>query len=372
MIALDASFTRHDESPVTSIIVLIWNGREHVSECFRTIFEQDDSDFEVIAVDNGSTDDSITWIQTHYPTVRIISSPKNRGYCGGMNLGIRHAQGEYIFLLNQDISLDASCLRNLTRTMKNASTNVIGVFPKVVFYSLPHFINAFGVRWYEQCHWRDTRVGLFDAGQFTDTETVFGSIFPAVMFKRSLFEKIGGFDECFWSYCEDFDVCYRAGVMGYTFLAQPSSEIRHKYRASSRDTSDPLWSRYWFVRNYLMVFLKNYEWKNLRLYARIIFLRYYWLSFKNAWHHRTWSEVKMYLKVAVNLMFHLPHILVERRSIQKQRKVSDREIWSTGSIEEFNIYHVDGNIVLSLNALRAAVRNEMYDYQIGERGYSSI
>ena len=115
----------------------------------------------------------------------------NEGFCKGMNRGVQEARGELVLLLNQDLALHPDCFRELVAAFDNPPEDnlivgsssgdrpVIGVFPKVLFYSLPTFINAFGVEWYESCHWRDSRVGLPDLGGFDRPETVFGSIFPS-------------------------------------------------------------------------------------------------------------------------------------------------------------------------------------------------
>ncbi|MBN1355492.1 glycosyltransferase family 2 protein [bacterium] len=358
--------------PRTSIIVLSYNGMKHLPECLESIYDQTDTDFELIVVDNASRDGSPQWVTNHYPTARLIKLCRNQGFCRGMNRGVAEAVGEYLFLLNQDIVLDTECLGNLAGEMESRSKTWIGAFPKVVFYDAPEFINAFGVRWYETCHWRDTRVGLADFGQYKTPEQVFGSIFPAVLLRRDRFNEIGRFDPLFWSYNEDFDLCYRAALFGYKFVAVPASVIRHKYRASSRDLSDPLWSRYWFVRNYFLVFLKNYQLKNLLKYRRIIFMRYMGFSMKEAWKTGRFKEVLVYGKIIVSLVFRVPWILKRRFFIQLHRKISDREIWSYGTVEEHNIYHYNGCIVLSLKSFRAAVIGEKYPYTIGDVTYSSI
>ncbi len=360
------------ETPLTSIIILAFNGMKHLPECLETVTDQSSPDNEIIVVDNGSTDGSPDWVAECYPGVRLIRSRKNRGYCGGMNLGIQHATGRYVFLLNQDIALDPRCVSEMEQAMNDAPENTLGGFPKVLFYDMPDFINSFGVNWYENCHWRDARVGLPDLGQYKSPEFVFGSIFPAVMFKRRGFLEIGGFDPVFWSYCEDFDICYRANILGFRLLAIPGAVMKHKYRASSKDKSDPLWSRYWFVRNYLLVFLKNYEWKNLVKYRYIISMRYMGHAFRQAWQARRRREVLTYLKVMFSLLINSPRIIRNRRWIQKNRKLPDEAVWKIGLVEEFNIYHVDGNIVLSLNAMRAALDGEEYTYPIHDREYRSV
>ncbi len=360
------------DSPRITVVILSFNGMEHLPELFQSLSRQSADDFEVVVVDNNSEDGSPEWVSKNYPHVHLIRSGKNLGFCAGMNLGISTGRGEYVFLLNQDTVLDPNCIKILGETLESKSETWIGAFPMVRFYHAPMFINAFGADWYADCQWRDTRVGLPDLGQFTEPEQVFGSIFPAVMFRRDKILEIGAFDAMFWSYNEDFDVCYRTAVFGYKFIAVPSAILFHKYRASSRDTSDPLWSRYWFVRNYFLVFLKNYERKSLIRYWRILFLRYMGFSFKAALNSRNYKEMRLYLRILAWLVFRSPWIFKRRFFIQLHRKIPDNKIWKYGKIEQYNLYHYDGAIVLSLRSLRAANENEDYEYRIGDQIYRSI
>ncbi|MBN1879862.1 glycosyltransferase family 2 protein [bacterium] len=356
--------TDHD-APTLSVIVLSFNGMEHLPECLSSICNQPYQNFELIIVDNGSTDGSVDYLRDHWPVAQLVALPNNEGFCRGMNRGIRAARGELVLLLNQDLALQPNSLSNLVDTFthppidnhpavnKQPDRPVLGVFPKVMFYSMPSFINAFGVDWFESCHWRDSRVGLPDLGGLNESETVFGSIFPAVLFHRNRFLNIGGFDEIFWSYCEDFDVCYRGNILGYRFITAPDAIVLHKYRTSSRDTTDPLWSRFWFLRNYLLVFLKNYETRNLRRYGGRIFHRYLGNGIRHAWNTRNKAELILHLRVIGSLIKHMHHIILSRRFIRRNRKMEDELLWKKESVEDYNPFHVEGSIVLSLKSIRA-------------------
>jgi len=345
---------------------------EHLRDCLESIQTQLHQDCELIVVDNHSQDGSADWIAENYPDIHLIRSEKNLGFSGGMNLGIRNAGGRYLLLLNQDIVLDSGCFDSLKTASGNSGNNIIGYFPKVVFYQAPGFLNAYGSNWYESCHWRDSRVGLPDLQRFQNREFVFGSIFPAVMLEKNRFLEMGGFDTVFWSYCEDFDVCYRAQIFGYQFELVPDAKIRHKYRKSSRDDEDPLWSRFWFLRNYIMVFLKNYEPRNLRQYGKQIYRKYLGNTLRSALRTRNWAEVRLIQKVIISLVFRLPWIILKRLPIQKRRVKTDQEIWQKGRVEPLNLYHVDDCIVLSMKSMRAAVYGEKFEYEVEGKTYSTL
>ncbi len=351
--------------PNLSVIILSYNGMAHLPECIRSIQAQHYAGYELIVVDNGSTDGSPQYIAETFPEIRLVKLNTNMGFCEGMNRGMKQANGKLALLLNQDISLHPDCFTALMDTWKHPPPDmllenahqqhrpVIGVFPKIVFHHAALFINAFGVEWNQYCHWHDNRVGLPDLGAFDQPETVFGSIFPAVLFDRQTFLDIGGFDNRFVSYCEDFDVCYRSNILGYRFVTAPRAVIRHKYRASSTDTTNPLEARFIFLRNYMLVFLKNYQLINLFRYGPGIFHRYLWSTFRHSVITRNKSEMLMVLRILGSLAKRIPHIIRQRRRLSRLRQFDDKTFWSTEKVEDYNPFHVENSIVLSLRSLRA-------------------
>jgi GT2 family glycosyltransferase len=379
-------------APRLSVVVLSYNGMAHLPECIQSVYAQTYTDYELIVVDNGSIDGSPAYLEREWSQVKLIKLTENKGFCVGMNRGVSEAQGQLVLLLNQDLILDQDCFgemvasfdsppddqpllsddpsvsdigahqhdppRNFRQESHSPPRPVMGVFPKVLFYFAPEFVNAFGADWYESCHWRDARVGLADMGAFETSETVFGSIFPAVLLEKSRFLDIGGFDPVFRSYCEDFDVCYRSNILGYRFVTAPKARIRHKYRASSTDVSNPLQSRFWFLRNYLLVFLKNYEWRNLRHHGFRIFSRYLGQSIRHAIRTRNRTELLLYFRVIGSLVKQTPSIIRSRKRIQNSRTFSDECFWRKEKVEDYNPYHVEGSIVLSLESMRTARSRE--------------
>ena len=354
--------------PRLTAVVLSYNGMSHLPGCLDSIAAQTLDLFQLIVVDNGSTDGSADYVQQHHPTARLIRLTGNTGFCKGMNVGAQSADAELVLLLNQDITIHPDCFRQLLETWDEPPEDCLddragvvsprpglGVFAKIMFYDAPSVINSFGVDWFKETHWRDYRVGLPDAPDLDRSETVFGSIFPAVMFHRQRFLDMGAFDELFWSYCEDFDVCYRGNILGYRFITSPKAMIHHKYRASSTDKSDPLRSRFWFIRNYLLVFLKNYRLGLLMKHGRQIYRRYLGNALTIAKRNGNAPEVKMYRRILLSLLKHSPRILMRRRWVQKRRVIQDEVLWrNTSPIEDFNIFHVEDCPVLSLLSMRYA------------------
>lgn len=354
-----------------SVIIVNWNGKRHLEECLDSLVRQSYSDLEIIMVDNASTDGSVEFVRANYPQVIVIENKTNMGFSGGNNLGIARSSGKYLFLLNNDTVVDEGCISELVRVIEEKGEDCIGVFPKVNFYDEPMFINSYGVVWNWKYYWRDNRIGLLDIGQYTVPERIFGAIFPALLVRKDAFAAIGMFDDYFFSYGEDFDICYRANIMGYNFYLAPSARVLHKYRASSGERGDPLWAHYFFLRNYIVVFLKNYETVNLIAHLPRILWRYIISQVVAAIKYKTNGGVRMVLGIARDLMLEFPRIIRKRRWVQVRRKRRDREIWDFSEVEDYNIFHYNNAIVLSrLNLDTAATGRQ--EYKVGDRVYSNM
>jgi hypothetical protein len=340
---------------VVSIIIVNYNGLPYLKECLASIQEQSYPEIEVICVDNGSQDGSPEFIQQNYPHIKIIVNEKNLGFCRGNNLGILAAKGEYVFLLNNDTKLEASCVENMVREIEQKPPHCIGVIPKVLFYDEPLLINSYGVIWHHKYHWRDNRCGLLDLGQFKTSEKVFGSMFAAILFKKKELIKIGLFDEDYFCYGEDFDISYRVNIFGYTFFTAPQAIVYHKFRTSSRDREQPEWAFYYFTRNYLLTFFKNYQFRSLLANFKQIVSLYYWNWFKYFLRTHQWQKLWLYPRVAFWLFFHLGKIIKKRKFIEVNRKLEDSEVWDySDSIGSYNLFHYNNHPVLSLRNLYTA------------------
>ncbi|MBW1975372.1 MAG: glycosyltransferase family 2 protein [Deltaproteobacteria bacterium] len=314
------------KNPEVSVIVVNYNGKHHLQGCLDSLRSQSFRDFEIILVDNGSEDGSVDFVLEHYPEVILVENKENRGFCGGNNDGIAVSKGKYLFLLNNDTVLDKECLNALYSAVKSSPDTCFGIFPKVLFADAPTFINSYGVVWNYRCLWNDHRIGLIDMDQFARPERIFGSMFVALLVKRALFEDIGFFDEYMFTYGEDFDVCYRAGCRGYFFLTEPRAVVYHKFRASSQETRDPLWSFYLFFRNYYYLVLKNLSWKELWAAKKFLVMLYlynlYW-GYLNREKRRYWLAVKMPLALLKRSRI----IWQKRKEVSAKRRVKDFAFW---------------------------------------------
>ncbi len=354
------------DGPRVSVVIVNYNGWHHLEECLTSLQHQTFRDFEVIVVDNGSSDGSPEWVRRSFPEVRLVENRENRGFCGGNNDGIAVARGELLFLLNNDTVLEERCLEELTAFMDTAPPHCIGAFPLALFHSAPSFINGGGVVWNRNNLWRDHRMGLLDSGRLREPERVFGSMFVAVMFRRREFLDMGGFDESMFTYGEDFDLSYRANALGHTLFLVPRARLYHKFRASSQEGRDPLWSFYLYMRNYYYMVFKDLSWREI--WASRAFLgRIYLLNLRWGVENRQWRRFWLAVKVPLALMRRIPNIWRWRRFMAEWRRAPDFGFWDTARREPHSIFCYCGHPVFNLLNVRTALKGPT-EYEVdGER-----
>ncbi len=214
--------------PLASIIIPVWNGRDFLEACLRSLLAQTYEPLEIIAVDNGSSDGSAELIEHLFPTVRLIRNAHNLGFAGGCNVGLRAAQGELLLLLNQDTQADAGWVRALAEALQEPEAGIVG---SQILYPDGRLQHAGG--------WIEWPLGLAHHHLAEDdarpVEFVTGA---ALGFPRAVVEKIGLLDEGFWpGYFEDVDFCLRARAAGFAVSVAPSAIVTHTESASTRDAA---------------------------------------------------------------------------------------------------------------------------------------
>jgi GT2 family glycosyltransferase len=217
-----------------SVIIPVWNGRQYLPACLDALLAQDYPDFEVIAVDNASTDGSADFVAKNYPQVRLIRNKGNLGFAGGCNVGLKVAQGGILVLLNQDTRVRPNWLRVLSDALQD---HKIGVAGCKIFYPDGETIQHAGT-------WIEWPLGLphhygqgeRDTGAWDTPRTVEYVTGAAMAFRRDVLEHIGPLDEEFWpAYFEDVDFCFRAREAGYEVWYIPDAVLVHEETTSLTD-----------------------------------------------------------------------------------------------------------------------------------------
>jgi O-antigen biosynthesis protein len=220
-----------NQTSLASIIIPAWNGKDYIEACLNSLLAQDYSNFEVIVVDNASKDGSANLVAEKFPTVRLIRNGRNLGFAGGVNVGLRAAQGEVLILFNQDAMAKPGWLQALVSGLLVAPN--IGVagckILKVNSFTLQH---AGGYLSRPQALPGHFGIGQIDSGQYDqllDVDFITGA---AIAIRREVVEKIGYFDESFFFYFEDVDYCYRARAAGFRVVYVPTAVLHHHDKAS--------------------------------------------------------------------------------------------------------------------------------------------
>ncbi len=301
-----------------SVIVLTWNGLALVKECFPQVVQaikKWDVPYEIIIVDNGSQDETVSCIHKMWPDIRLICLEKNLGFSCANNRAAREVRYDTILFLNNDLVLDEDFIRPLLKRLEEK--DVFAVAPKMLRWDRTTIDD--GLRHGEY------HSGLYSVHLETDPEKVdraqYVTFFCGACFlcKRDLFFALGGFDEIYTPYAwEDLDLAYRAWKRGYKIIYEPQAVCYHKREATTRS----LFSNFFFVtlmwRNKFFFMWKNITYKPY------------------AWNHVTllpWKLIKFlcngrwrYVIGFFRALIHVPAIWRKRCAEKKFEKLNDYEV----------------------------------------------
>jgi GT2 family glycosyltransferase len=238
-------------------VVLNWNRREDTLACIASLLQSSYEPLRVLVCDNGSTDDTPAAVRTQFPSVEVLELGRNLGFAAGMNAGIRHALAagaEQVLLLNNDTIVDQLMVERLV----DHTVGDIGLIAPLIFYaSQPDLIWSAGglySRWtLEQTHTLRGQRDRTDWPLVIERDFVPGC---AVLLSRAMLEVVGLFDERFFMYYEDSDLCLRIQRAGFRLLLVPSARMWHKVAASSGG-ADSTAERYHMARSSVLFFRKH-------------------------------------------------------------------------------------------------------------------
>jgi len=309
---------------VISVVVLNYNGRRYLKRCISSLSAQSYGDFEVIVVDNGSTDGSVEYLEAHFPRVKIVRNETNLGFAGGINAGIEHAKGKYILTLNNDTQADTNFVERLAEAMD--SDKSVGMcaskmlFPDGRINSTGICLSRSGAAWDR---------GMFedDEGQYEELEEVFGPCAGAALYRKEMLDEIGLFDEDFFLYMEDVDLAFRARLAGWRCVYVPGAVVYHFHGGTAGFGSDL--AVYYGNRNIVWYTLKNFP-------TRILITSIPWIVGRNLVvipYYMLKGQSKTILWSKLDALKGVLKMLKKRSGVV--RRVPDREIgryimtWST-------------------------------------------
>ena len=271
--------TGHEDmqNVLTDIVIPHFNGLKVLKTCVSSLRRQSESRFQIIVVDNGSTDESPAWLRQQ-ADIKSIFLAENSGFAAAVNLGIRQGSAPFIFLLNNDTELEE---KTLARLLATAEKRVEFVFfaPKMLSYHYRSILDGAGDAYLRGG--AGYRLGTMepDSEQYNRPGPVFGGCAGATLYRRSLFDRVGLFDEDFFAYCEDVDLnlrLNRAGLKGYYV---PEARVYHVGSATSGSKINAFTVEL-STRNSLYLLAKQYPLALVvRLLPVIAIYQFFWMLF---------------------------------------------------------------------------------------------
>lgn len=206
-----------------TVIIPNYNGLKFMEPCFEALDRQTTDDYQVLVVDNGSTDGSVEWLKER--EIPSIFLDKNTGFCGAVNIGLKAAETPYVILLNNDTEVCEDFVAQMIRAIEK-SPSIFSVSCKMIQLYQKDLMDDAGDM-YTVLGWAYQRgVGQSAAGYNKERE-IFSACAAAAIYRREVFETIGYFDEMHFAYLEDIDVGYRAKIAGYHNRYCPDAVVYH-------------------------------------------------------------------------------------------------------------------------------------------------
>jgi GT2 family glycosyltransferase len=284
----------------------------------RTLAEQSFRDFEVIVADNGSSDDSVAYLRERWPDVQVVELGENRGFSAAVNAGIAVGRGPYVALLNTDLELSPDWLELLVGEL-DRDPRLGFATGKIMRYDDRGVIEQAGHDFYTCGRFEPRGLDERDEGQYDQRAPTAIVTAAAAMYRREALEQAGGFDEDYFLYCEDGDVCLRMLLEGYSGLYVPEPKAFH-VRGGTVGASSDL-PRFFLVRNALITLLKDLPASVLIRSLPKIAL-YHWGQLSAA---RREGYARRVLQAYAAFLRMIPATLRKRRALQSRRAISPDE-----------------------------------------------
>jgi GT2 family glycosyltransferase len=219
--------------PKVAIVILNWNGQNYLQKFLPSVLATAYDNMEVIVADNGSTDESVSFLEKHFPQVKLIRFSENNGFAKGYNLALQKIQTDYYAIINSDIEVQQGWLTPIINLLEEDKLNA-ACQPKLLSYNNKKILEYAGGAggWLDSFGYPFARGRVFDIceedkGQYDTTERVFWVTGAAMVIRSNIFHEMKGFDEYFFAHQEEIDLCWRMQLAGYKLYCCPSSVVYH-------------------------------------------------------------------------------------------------------------------------------------------------
>jgi GT2 family glycosyltransferase len=282
--------------PKVSIIVLNWNGKEDTIECLNSLNNITYPNYDIVLVDNGSTDGSAAFFSKHYPKVKIITNRENMGFAEGNNIAIKHllkTNTEYVLLLNNDTIVDREFLTELIKVIeKNPRIGIVG--PVICDYKNPNLVQSAGVK----INWNTGNQNVLYANKkyaeipnkLIYVDYIAGC---ALLCKLKFYTELGFLNPKYFAYWEETDLCIRAKKAGYEVTCLPGTKIWHKGTFNRKISG---FKQYHMIRNMFWFMRQHANIKTLLFFTLYFFIIKFELEIFKCIYYKNYVTLPFFLK----------------------------------------------------------------------------
>ena len=304
--------------PLISIVILNYNAEKFLDECLNSIYKTEKVNFEIILVDNASTDKSYREYVKKFPEIKLIENKKNLGYCEGNNVGIRASRGDYVMVLNPDTVVTPTWLFELIHAYQK---NGEGIYQPKILATTDHdmllssgqFIQLFGFGY-------SRGKGEKHVQENNNIEKISYASGTCLFTSKAILQQLDYFDPFLFAYHDDLDLCWRAAMLGISSFYVPTSIIFHPIEGYSFK-----WSKFKF---YLME--RNRQYCILTHFSKTSYLKMLpsliLIDFAVSLFYLKKGMFTTKIKTSLNILKNLTKISKKYQKIQDTRTLSDKEI----------------------------------------------
>lgn len=311
---------REVAAPFASVIIPNFNGVRHLPVVLDALRRQCFTDFEMIVVDDASSDDSVELLESRYPDVRLIVNRRNEGFVRSCNTGAAAARGRMIVLLNSDTEPEPAWLEELVKAFV-ANPQAAAVTSKMLLFDRRDTLHTTGDMLGVDGIPRNRGVWERDAGQYDAAPHIFSGCGGATAYRREVWQALGGFDEQFWMYLEDVDFGFRARLAGWEAVFAPDARVYHHLSASGGDVL----ASYYVGRNTIWLIAKNMP-RSLLLRNALAILGGQLAVTLDALRNWRGEAARARVRGQLAGLLGLPQQLQKRHAIQPRRQIEDEEL----------------------------------------------
>jgi len=318
-----------EKIPLVSVIIVNYNGKTHLEECLSSLEKIDYKNYEIILVDNNSTDTSVEYVKNTYPSITIIKLNRNYGFAEPNNIGAKNAKGDYLLFLNNDTTVNLNFISEMVNVLEQdpqiAICQSLLLKPNGEVDSSGDFIDTLGRAYSSKNKENEVKKILSARG-------------ASMMVRKDAFWDLGGFDKRFFASFEDVDLGWRAWIWGYKIVLVPNSIVYHKGGQTVKQHLSEV--RFHGVKNSLIIRLTNFEtglattsiFKTLGV---ILFRKSFGISLVED-HEEIFPlpSVKIILRGVMWVAKNFGYVLAKRKNVNSRRKRSSKDLLNLGLIKK--------------------------------------